>query len=206
MAVRFEERAVGFETLREVGCMKTMMFALGCLLVAVGSLALAAEPDAKSERFPKELEQLSWMVGDWAGDDDKAKVKIHCEWVKNNHFLQSTISAYTLGGLEFQGIQVIGWDPEAGQIRSWLFDSNGGFAGGLWQRANRQWVADSKFVRDDGARGSVTALCTLVDDQTFKWKFVNRNDKGATLFDIDEVTLHREATSKEPAKPATPPQ
>jgi hypothetical protein len=186
--------------------MKKSIFAVGCLLVAARSLALAAEPGPKSERIPKELEQLGWMVGDWAGHDDKADVQIHCEWVKNNHFLKSTINASTPGGFEFQGVQVIGWDPEAGQIRSWLFDSNGGFAGGLWQRANRQWVTDSKFVRDDGARGSVNALCTFVNDDTFKWKFVNRNDKGATLFDIDEVTLHRQNASKESATPPAPPQ
>jgi hypothetical protein len=62
-------------------------------------------------------------------------------------------------------------------------------------------VTDSKFVRDDGARGSVTAICTFVNDDTFKWKFVNRNDQGATLFDIDEVTLHRQNAPKGAANP-----
>ena len=183
--------------------MKKTMIAFGCLLISVGSLALAADPAPKSERIPKELEQLAWMVGDWADQDEKANVQIHCEWVKNKHYLKSEITASLPDGSELEAVEVIGWDPDAGQIRSWVFDSNGGFAAGPWQRANRQWITDMKFVRDDGAKGSATNLFTLVDDQTFKWKCVTRTNSGAALPGIDEVTLHRQTTAKDSA---TPPQ
>lgn len=35
---------------------------------------------------------------------------------------------------DLEGTQVIGWDPAAGTIRSWMFDSDGGFGEGTWSK------------------------------------------------------------------------
>jgi hypothetical protein len=137
------------------------------------------------------LQQLAWLVGTWSDQDEDATVRFRCEWVKNNHFLKSFISAKTSDGSQIEVVQLIGWDPDAGQIRSWVFDSNGGFATGLWRRAGRQWISEPTFTRDDGARGSAMNIYTLVDNDTFKWQCASRTNSGAALPGIDEVTLRR---------------
>ena len=43
------------------------------------------------------------------------------------------------GQVDISGIQVIGWDPIAKAIRSWTFDSNGGFAEGKWEHRGDRW-------------------------------------------------------------------
>ena len=39
-----------------------------------------------------------------------------------------------------RGTQRIGWDPVAGQFRSWDFDSQGGYSEGLWSRDGDRWI------------------------------------------------------------------
>ena len=38
------------------------------------------------------------------------------------------------------GMQIIGWDPVAKQIHSWVFDSDGGYGEGTWTHKGRQVV------------------------------------------------------------------
>ena len=46
--------------------------------------------------------------------------------------------------------QRIGWDPLTKQIKSWVFDSEGGYGDGLWTRKGNQWVIKSTGVLPDG--------------------------------------------------------
>ena len=46
--------------------------------------------------------------------------------------------------------QRIGWDPLARQIRSWEFDSEGGFGEGKWSRDGERWVIKHTGVRPEG--------------------------------------------------------
>src|SRR5262249_44344843 len=52
--------------------------------------------------------------------------------------------------------QRIGWDPIAKQIRSWVFDSEGGFGESLWSRDGDSWVIKATGVRPDGKTASAT--------------------------------------------------
>ena len=49
---------------------------------------------------------------------------------------------------DLEGTQVIGWDPAAGTIRSWMFDSDGGFGEGTWSKKDNSWIVKfSQFSR-----------------------------------------------------------
>ena len=50
--------------------------------------------------------------------------------------------------------EIIGWDQDRGQIRSWLFTSDGRFAEGSWSRKDNVWT-----LRLADAAGD--CLCTL---------------------------------------------
>ena len=153
---------------------------------------------APAAEEPGELEQLAWMVGEWVDQDDEATVRTRCEWAKNNHFLTSHFDVTVGEQLELEGTQVIGWDPVARQIRSWVFDSEGGFGEGVWRQEGNQWIVETKSTQSDGSQGSAVNVYTLVDDKTFTWKSTNRQVDGEPQPDVEEVPVHREASVLKP--------
>ena len=48
------------------------------------------------------------------------------------------------------GSQRIGWDPLAKKIHSWVFDSEGGLAEGVWTRDGNRWIVKLSGVTRDG--------------------------------------------------------
>ena len=43
-------------------------------------------------------------------------------------------------GVDQAGTEVIGWDPHAKRLRSWVFDSNGGFGENMWVKDGNRWL------------------------------------------------------------------
>jgi uncharacterized protein (TIGR02246 family) len=155
-------------------------------------------PAPAAAEEPGELDQLAWMVGEWIDQDDEATVRTRCEWAKNNKFLTSHFDVTVGDQLELEGTQVIGWDPVAQQIRSWVFDSEGGFGEGVWRQEGNQWIVETKSTQSDGSQGSAVNVYTLVDDKTFTWKSTNRQVDGELQPDVEEVPVHREASELKP--------
>jgi uncharacterized protein (TIGR02246 family) len=141
---------------------------------------------------PGELDQLEWMVGEWVDQDAEGTVRTRCEWAKNHKFLTSHFDVSTGDSLELEGTQVIGWDPVSGTIRSWMFDSEGGFGEGVWSRNGNQWTVQSKSTQADGSQATSTNIYTILDDNTFTWKSVDRQVDGEPQPDVDEVPVYRQ--------------
>ena len=158
-----------------------------------------AQPTSESPTAEtEELDQLAWMVGEWVDQDEEATVRTRCEWAKNNKFLTSHFNVTAGDQLELEGTQVIGWDPVAQQIRSWVFDSEGGFGEGVWRQEGNQWIVETKSTQSDGSQGSAVNVYTLVDDKTFTWKSTNRQVDGEPQPDVEEVPVYREASKLNP--------
>jgi uncharacterized protein (TIGR02246 family) len=152
------------------------------------------ETDAPSPptREPSELDQLAWLVGQWVDEAEDATVHTSWQWAKNEHFLTSNFSVSVGGQVEMEGTQVIGWDPVAGQIRSWVFDSEGGFGDGVWRHEGNQWIVEATSTLNDGSQASATNVYTPLDDNTFTWKSTNRVVEGDLQDDVAEVLVHRQ--------------
>ena len=82
----------------------------------------------------EQLKDLEWMIGRWVDQDDNATVVTECNWTKNNNFITRSFTVQIRDRIDMAGMQVIGWDPAAKQIRSWVFDSDGGLARGRGRR------------------------------------------------------------------------
>ena len=147
---------------------------------------------APAAEAPTELEQLAWMVGEWVDQDEESTVRTQCQWAKNKHFLTSSFDVSIDDRVELEGTQVIGWDPVAGQIRSWVFDSEGGFGEGVWRRVGNDWVVETTAILSDGSQSSATNVYTPVDEGTYKWKSVDRQIAGEQQPDVGEVAVHRQ--------------
>jgi uncharacterized protein (TIGR02246 family) len=141
---------------------------------------------------PSQLDDLAWLVGEWLDQDESATVRTQWQWAKNKTFLTSTFTVSVEDRLELEGTQIIGWDAANGRIRSWVFDSEGGFGEGVWRRAGNQWIVDSTSTMSDGSQGSATNVYTIVDENTFTWKSVDREVNGEPQEDIPEVAVHRQ--------------
>jgi uncharacterized protein (TIGR02246 family) len=135
------------------------------------------------------LKDLEWMVGSWVDQDEESKVTTECSWTKNKNFLTRSFTVQVGDQIEMAGMQIIGWDPLEKKIRSWVFDSDGGFAEGSWKKQGNQWHIHQAGVLPDGRKSSSVNIITYVDDSTCTLQSVNRVVDGEILPNIDEVQI-----------------
>ncbi len=141
----------------------------------------------------EQLKDLEWMVGDWKDQEGETSIKTHCQWTRNRNFLLRTFTASTVDDIDITGMQFVGWDPARKQIRSWVFDSDGGFAEAVWTQSDKRWQVKTKATLPDGRVGSSTTILRPLDDDRFGWQKVNRIVDGEILPNIDEVVIVRQA-------------
>lgn len=139
----------------------------------------------------EQLKALDWMVGEWVDRDDQSSLRTVCQWTKNRNFLTRSFQASIGGQIELEGTQVIGWDPLRQTIRSWVFDSDGGFSVGLWTGQDDRWTVKQLQVLPDGRQASATNVIRRVDDDTFTWQSIGREVDGEMLPNVEEVTIVR---------------
>ena len=135
------------------------------------------------------LKDLEWMVGSWVDQDDEAKVVTDCRWTRNNNFLTRSFTIQIGDEIAMAGLQVIGWDPSEKKIRSWVFDSDGGFGQATWTKQGSSWHIQQSGVLPDGRKSSAVNIITYVDDHTCTLQSVNRTVDGELLPNVDEVQI-----------------
>jgi uncharacterized protein (TIGR02246 family) len=139
------------------------------LLESVREAALAA-----ASPIAGPLDALAWLVGSWEDAEDGVTASTHCCWsadrsflIRSHHVTRDTsaavppvesgipqlLSPHPSGPREIT--EVIGWDPQAGEIRSWLFGSGGRLAEGVWTRQGDQWQ-----IHLQGGGAAAPATCT----------------------------------------------
>jgi uncharacterized protein (TIGR02246 family) len=163
------------------------------LLDRVSEEEIPAAPPSHYEQ----LKEIEWLVGSWVDSDDQATVQTEIEWTKNRNFLRRSFAVVLRDQIDMSGMQIIGWDPAAQQIRSWVFDSDGGFAEATWTRKDDQWFIQNNGTLPDGSKATSLSILTYVDDNTLRWASVNREVDGELLPNIDEVTIVRAAAGEE---------
>ena len=136
------------------------------------------------------------MVGKWADRSEKAQIETSCRWATNQNFLVRTFRVFVDGQVDFEGTDVIGWDPHRQAIRSWLFDSDGGFGAGRWSGGeDGRWTVQSLHVLPDGRRASATSIYEVLDENTVRFRSIARQVDGELLPSIGPVELCRVAAS-----------
>jgi uncharacterized protein (TIGR02246 family) len=110
---------------------------------------------------PRPLDPLAWLVGAWENVGEGITAGSSCDWTAGRAFLvrghttarDAAAPARPRAGDE--GIpdllpvataaareltEIIGWDPERQEIRSWMFSSDGRFAEATWSRSGEGWA------------------------------------------------------------------
>jgi uncharacterized protein (TIGR02246 family) len=152
-------------------------------------ISSARDLPAEVEDLPSlayaQLRPLEWLVGEWEEEGGKADVKMTARWAPNKSFLLMDYEVKREGADPMMVTQRLGWDPLNGLVRSWVFDSTGGFGEAYWQRDGKKWVAGASGVLPDGGAGGQTNVLEYVDDNTFIWRSVDRDVDDQPLPDVE---------------------
>jgi uncharacterized protein (TIGR02246 family) len=139
------------------------------------------------------LEELGWLIGTWQTKRDGTAVRATFRWIANKSFIERDFTVSQDGIQTASGIQVIGWDPQAGRFRSWSFDASGGYGTSLWTPTPEGMHAESSGVMPDGTPTSSEKVLIRVpgEDNVFGWRSFHRSIGDVALPDTAEVVLDR---------------
>lgn len=135
---------------------------------------LEAAPATPHDR----LQALAWLIGDWQEDKAGSTIRTSWNWDESGFYLMGNFQLLASAGSAATGSHRIGWDGERKQLRSWIFDSNGGFANGWWQMnedgtwtlhltridATGQRTASRLTYSSDGKDAMVVSLDQMIQD------------------------------------------
>jgi uncharacterized protein (TIGR02246 family) len=147
------------------------------------------------------LSELEWMIGDWVDNAPDSEVRVNCQWSEEGNFLMRSFTVKQGRKAVMTVNQRIGWDPLARRIRSWEFDSEGGFGEGTWSRAGRRWVIKHSGVRPEGVAASSTNVMIKERSDLVRWSATDRVVGGESLDGVDAHVLVRVAPA--PRTPAS---
>jgi uncharacterized protein (TIGR02246 family) len=140
------------------------------------------------------LMELEWMIGDWS--DQKGNLKIHSsvKWGENKAYLTRTSTVNAGEENSYSSLMVLCFDAQSGQIRSWLFDSEGGRGEATWIRASDDhWILRAVGSLSNGLPNSATQVMTIMGKDTVKTSSIDRIIGGEIAPDIDEIIMVRKA-------------
>ncbi|MGD9858044.1 MAG: DUF4440 domain-containing protein, partial [Planctomycetaceae bacterium] len=132
-----------------------------------------------------------WLIGEWVDESDEATVRTSTRWSEDGNYILSEFHVEASGVRTMDGSQRIGWDPVAKQIRSWVFDSEGGFAEGAWTKVGDEWLVKANGVRPDGTVASATNVYSPLDGKTIRWSTTQRVIEGELQPDVSVVMVHQ---------------
>jgi uncharacterized protein (TIGR02246 family) len=141
------------------------------------------------------LGDLDWLVGTWKDQTPGITVETKTNWTLGQHFLRRSFSVTREGEDPVQGTEVIGYDAAHGQLRSWIFDSAGGFGEGVWRQEGNKWLVQMTSTAIDGSQTTAQNVITRLAENKLTWESINRVREGEVLPNIDKVEVVRTATT-----------
>ena len=124
------------------------------------------------------LKELSWLIGDWIDQDQDVTIALHNAWSMQQNFIVQRFVMYVYDTQVLEGEQVIGWDPIQKEIRSWIFDSDGGFGEGKWFKQNGSYRVKMSYALGDGSKASAVHIYTPINAESYTFSSESRDING----------------------------
>jgi uncharacterized protein (TIGR02246 family) len=139
------------------------------------------------------VEDLKWLIGKWEATADNATFTSNFRWIANKSFIARDYTTRRDGLVVSAGKQIIGWDAANGHLRSWSFDSTGGYGTGEWSRTPDGWRIHSTGLMADGTpTSSIDQLVRVAgEDRVFGWRSSDRRVAGSQLPNTPEIVFDR---------------
>lgn len=155
------------------------------------------------------LKELEWMIGEWVDEAEDVQVSSTVKWGQGKGYLIRDYSVQIKGEPTTSGLMIVAWDPQSEQIKSWIFNADGGRGEGTWTRAaDNQWVVKAHGSTGDGRPTSATQIITLVNKDAIRTSSTDRIVGGELARDIEDVIMVRKplppGTTSTPARSTTP--
>jgi uncharacterized protein (TIGR02246 family) len=158
-------------------------------------VALVQEWD-RDNSFDDSLKDLEWLIGTWRMDTKDQNVTTTYEWDESKAFIRGKYIVKQGDKVIESGMQVFGKDNAEGGIRSWVFQSDGGFGDGLWTRDGKTWKVDFGGVTSAGKRLSATVIYTRVNADTFTWQSVEQTVDGQAIADTKPIRVTKQKAGR----------
>ena len=154
---------------------------------------------------PDRLKDLEWLVGDWVDESRDMKIESNVRWAEGRRYLIRTYNVHVSGQSPSSATQWIGWDPRVNQIRSWIFDSDGGFGEGLWTRSNDGWVVKTSGTLPDGGATSATLIIDSIGKHSVEIRSVHRILGDMVQPDLPNIVMVRKPPAPDSGRPGARP-
>jgi uncharacterized protein (TIGR02246 family) len=153
-------------------------------------VAIVSEWD-RDETADTNLKELEWLIGTWQASNKDREVTTSFEWDENKAFIRGKFSVKEGGKVIQSGTQMITKDKAEGAIRSWVFQSDGGFGDGLWTRDGKKWTVDLSGVTADGRSVTANTIYIHLDANTFTWQAVDQEIDGLPIADTQPIKVSK---------------
>jgi uncharacterized protein (TIGR02246 family) len=142
------------------------------------------------------LKELAWLIGTWHAANKDREVTTVYKWDENKVFIRGKYTVKEGKKVIESGTQIIGKDNAEGVIRSWVFQSDGGFGGGVWTREGQKWSVDVYGVTAEGMELTATSIYIRVDPNTYTWQSVDQALDGVEIADTKPIKVKRQKPTK----------
>ena len=170
-----------------------------------GKWQMASATDLPEDVWTGEdqLKQLEGLIGEWVDESPDAIVLTSYRWDDSHRFILGQFTVQVAGKSAMTGTHRIGWDPLNRTIRSWVFDSEGGYAEGVWTRDGEKWVSKLTGVTRGGKAASASHIMVLLDKNRMTLQTVARVIGDENLPDGETFLVVRRPPAPQ-ALPASP--
>lgn len=170
---------------------RLIQFFLILTLVSCARESQDEKPVITTVQAPEHLKELDWLVGNWTNSVADSTFTTRNQWDRYSNFLTQTFTLNVMGQDDLFGRQIIGWDPKEKRVRSWIFDSEGGFGHGSWYQHDDSWYVSVRYTMPDGSLASSTQIYKKVNKKSYQFSSTNRDIDGEILPNIGPFTLTR---------------
>jgi uncharacterized protein (TIGR02246 family) len=162
--------------------------------------AVHEEVVSSTEPATQALASLEWMIGKWRFGDSPDSPTTEASWTLEGKFISRTTKTPKEDGNTFVTVEVIGYDPTNDQLRSWIYDNEGGFGECTWRQDGDKWLVNIKATLPDGRQASSQHVISLIDDTRVALDNLNRVIDGEVLPNHDRIEISRIADEAPPEK------
>src|SRR5262245_61048304 len=142
------------------------------------------------------LKDLEWLIGTWRMGPKDRDVTTTYEWDENKAFIRGKYTVKQGGKVAESGMQMFGKDNAEGGIRSWVFQSDGGFGDGIWTREGKKWTVDFEGVTPEGKKLTATVIYVHVDANTFTWQSVEQTVDGQPIANTQPIRVTKQKAGR----------
>jgi uncharacterized protein (TIGR02246 family) len=163
----------------------------GAWVKADGKWLITSARDLPSEGdTATPLQGLSWLAGEWQSDGNKTPVSVTGRPALGKAYMQLEFTIKRADG-DMTVLYMFGYDPVSEQVKSWTFDSAGGYGEALWAREGNQWVGKAVGVLPDGGAGTTTYTLKFLSDDSFVLQMHDRQVAGQPLADSETKYIRK---------------